>query len=57
LVKLYVGITDYQWFELLSSHSPDEVNFWQPGGRTVFKALDPGELFLFISTADEGRSD
>jgi putative restriction endonuclease len=47
LVKLYVGITDYQWFELLSSHSPDEVNFWQPGGRTVFKALDPGELFLF----------
>jgi putative restriction endonuclease len=47
LVNLYVGITDYQWFELLSSQSPDEVNFWQPGGRTVFKALDPGELFLF----------
>ena len=47
MVNLYVGITDYQWFELLSSQSPDEVNFWQPGGRTVFKALDPGELFLF----------
>ncbi|MGP0093988.1 MAG: HNH endonuclease [Xanthobacteraceae bacterium] len=25
----------------------DEVNFWQPGGRTNFRALQPGELFLF----------
>jgi len=25
----------------------DEVNFWQPGGRTNFQALRPGELFLF----------
>jgi len=24
-----------------------EVNFWQPGGNTVFKALSPGDLFLF----------
>jgi hypothetical protein len=23
------------------------VNFWQPGGRTNFRALQPGELFLF----------
>ena len=23
------------------------MNFWQPGGRTNFKALQPGELFLF----------
>jgi putative restriction endonuclease len=47
LVNLYVGITDYRWFDLLSTQSPDEVNFWQPGGRTTFKALSPGELFLF----------
>jgi putative restriction endonuclease len=25
----------------------EEVNFWQPGGRTRFRALRPGELFLF----------
>nr|WP_246574549.1 HNH endonuclease [Chelatococcus asaccharovorans] len=25
----------------------DEVNFWQPSGTTTFKALQPGELFLF----------
>jgi putative restriction endonuclease len=25
----------------------EEVNFWQPGGHTIFMALQPGELFLF----------
>lgn len=25
----------------------DEVNFWQPSSRSTFKALQPGELFLF----------
>jgi putative restriction endonuclease len=48
MVNLYVGITDYDWFKFLSAQpSVDEVNFWQPGGRTNFKALEPGELFLF----------
>jgi putative restriction endonuclease len=48
MVRLYVGITDYDWFQFLSTQtSVDEVNFWQPGGRTNFKALKPGELFLF----------
>jgi hypothetical protein len=43
-----VGVTDYDWFHFLSSlESVDEVNFWQPGGQTNFKALQPGELFLF----------
>ena len=23
------------------------MNFWQPGGRTNFRAVRPGELFLF----------
>jgi len=26
---------------------PDEVNFWQPSGTGEFKALRPGDLFLF----------
>ena len=48
MVNLYVGITDYDWFRFLSAlPGIDEVNFWQPGGRTNFQALRPGELFLF----------
>jgi putative restriction endonuclease len=46
-VKIYVGVTDLDWFEFLSTRSLDEVNFWQPGGRSQFRVLQPGELFLF----------
>ena len=36
------------WFQLLRSRPGlDEVNFWQPGGNRRFRALQPGELFLF----------
>lgn len=46
--KAFVGVTDHDWYEFLSSRPElTEVNFWQPGGRTLFKALSPGELFLF----------
>ena len=46
--KAFVGVTDKDWYEFLSSR-PDltEVNFWQPGGRVQFRALAPGDLFLF----------
>jgi putative restriction endonuclease len=46
-VKLWVGITDSDWFDYLAYHKPDEVNFWQPGGERTFRVLQPGELFLF----------
>lgn len=47
-MKLFVGVTDGEWFELLSRQPHlDEVNFWQPGGSHVFRALEPGGLFLF----------
>ena len=46
MVALYVGITDADWFATLSELRPDEVNFWAPSGRN-FRALQPGELFLF----------
>ena len=46
-LRLFVGITDRDWYELLRQLTGlDEVNFWAPGG-TAFKALGPGELFLF----------
>jgi len=46
-LKFWVGLTDKQWFNYLASLQPDEVNFWQPGGTTNFRVLQPGELFLF----------
>jgi putative restriction endonuclease len=47
-VKAYVGVTDFDWFRLLAAEPAiDEVNFWQPGGSRRFRALEPGELFLF----------
>ena len=47
-MSVYVYPTDIDWFRFLSARSPlDEVNFWQPGGSSLFRALKPGELFLF----------
>ena len=46
-MKMYVGITDSDWFNILKQANCDEVNFWKPGGRTNFKALNEGDLFLF----------
>lgn len=46
-MKLWVGITDDDWFSYLAGIKPDEVNFWQPGGGRSFRVLQPGELFLF----------
>jgi len=47
-LKAFIGVTDIDWFEFLSSISDiDEVNFWQPSGSSVFRALNPGDPFLF----------
>ncbi|WP_207649731.1 HNH endonuclease [Desulfosporosinus hippei] len=46
-MKIYVGITDFDWFKTLKQANCEEINFWKPGGRTNFKALDEGDLFLF----------
>jgi putative restriction endonuclease len=46
-LKLFVGITDRDWYEQLRRlPALEEVNFWAPGG-TPFRALSAGELFLF----------
>ena len=47
MVRLFVAITDRDWFDALSRQAPEEVNFWQPSGRRAFCALRPGELLLF----------
>lgn len=46
-LKFYVGITDYNWFITLKEAKYEEVNFWRPGGKASFKALDEGGMFLF----------
>jgi putative restriction endonuclease len=46
-MKLWVGVTDKDWFEDLARQNPDEVNFWQPSGSRNFRAIQPGEPFLF----------
>jgi putative restriction endonuclease len=47
-MKAYVGITDFDWYRNLSAMPEiDEVNFWRPGGKTQFHALERGGMFLF----------
>jgi len=53
VVSLFVAITDRSWFDQLSAEKPDEVNFWQPSGVKNFRAVLPGELFLFKLHAPE----
>lgn len=46
-MKMYVGVTDNDWYRFLAERQPDEVNFWQPSGHQGFRVLQPGGLFLF----------
>jgi putative restriction endonuclease len=46
-MNIYVGVTDNNWYNFLAESRPDEVNFWQPGRKQKFKALQSNELFLF----------
>jgi putative restriction endonuclease len=46
-VRLIVAVTDGDWFDQLRQQSNlSEVNFWSPSDSS-FRALQPGELFLF----------
>lgn len=46
-MKFYLGVTDTNWYNYLKQINPEDVNFWQPGGRSVFKVIAPGAPFLF----------
>jgi len=47
-LKAFVGVTDNDWFAFLAGlPDVDEVNFWQPSGNVSFRALEPGEPFLY----------
>lgn len=54
-MKIYVGITDWDWYNYLRDGSFTEVNFWKPGGGSL-KAISKGDLFLFkLKAAHGGR--
>jgi putative restriction endonuclease len=47
-MNAYLAVTDHRLFNFLANLPKlDEINFWQPGGGNLFKAVQPGELFLF----------
>jgi putative restriction endonuclease len=46
-MKLWVGVTDTDWFAFLSRADVDEINFWQPSATAPFVGLEPGAPFLF----------
>lgn len=52
-MDVYVGVTDWQWFDYLRDHNMAEVNFWKPGGG-AFKTISEGDLFLFKMKAAHG---
>jgi putative restriction endonuclease len=54
-MKLYVGITDGEWFRFLRGRNAEEMNFWRPRSTTNFGAISPGELFLFKTHFPENR--
>ena len=53
--NLVVAVTDYKWYEKIKSRpNLDEVNHWAPSAIN-FRALNPGELFLFKLKAPVNR--
>src|SRR5690606_962169 len=46
-MDFYIGVTDYDWFSFLSKRENEDINFWQPSGKTRFNAINPGAPFLF----------
>ena len=54
-MKLYLGVTDFDWYRFLAQSEPDEVNFWRPSAKQPFKVIDPASLFLFKLKAPHNK--
>lgn len=54
-MKLFVGITDRDWFRFLRAQNAVEMNFWRPRSTSDFWAIQPGELFLFKTRYPENK--
>ncbi len=57
-MRFFSAVTDDDWFSYLSAGvAPDEDNLWQPSGNVQFKALQPGEPFLFKLHSPNGQKN
>jgi putative restriction endonuclease len=54
-MKLFIGVTDNDWFRFLRARNAEEMNFWRPKSTAGFSAIVPGELFLFKTRYPENR--
>lgn len=54
-MRLYVGVTDREWFRFLRGRNAVEMNFWRPRSTSEFGAIAPGELFLFKTKYPENK--
>lgn len=55
-MRAVIGVTDNRWAEFLRARPHlTEANFWLPSGKAAFKALQPGEPFLFKTHWPENR--
>lgn len=46
-MQFYVGVTDPDWFSFHQKNGSQELNFWQPKGPKVLRAINSGAPFLF----------
>jgi putative restriction endonuclease len=44
-MKIYVGVTDIDWFNFWAKEQPEEENFWLPGSKQAFRALGSNDQF------------
>jgi len=38
-MRIFVGVTDNNWYNFLKNLQPDEVNFWQSNSNRTFSAI------------------
>ncbi len=46
-MQFWVGVTDPYWFRFHQNNQSGELNFWQPKGPKVLRAIQSGAPFLF----------
>ena len=51
----FIGVTDSDWIAHLRATGQTEANFWLPSGPRIFRALQPGQPFLFKTHYPDNR--
>lgn len=45
-MEYFIGNTDREWFNYLRTKAPEDINFWQPGGKQRFHVIKQDAPFL-----------